>query len=288
MVEQSIQHSREEVLAIDPGNLKSGYVLVREAPDELGGLTILKFGVVPNEELRTLIDTSAYWTHVVLETPRPQGMPTASEVMDTLVEIGKFVERAGNRPWSFAFRGKIKVHLCGVANAKDPNVRQALIDHFGGDSTSIGSKKCPTCHGKGKRGVTKLICTVCKGACTIATSKDCTSCKGVGRKIIGRGPAGKSVDCDRCDGSGNKITEHKCSNCKGIGTKGAEPNDCEDCSGSGWEFPPGPLHGLNSHVWPALGVAIWWLATRDETQKITLVDSSKMRQERERNAPSKD
>jgi hypothetical protein len=274
----------EEILAIDPGNIKSGYVYVTENPRVPGGMTIEHFGVLPNAEIREMIEGSSINTNVIMETPRPQGMPTASEVMDTLLEIGRFVEISGQRPWGFAFRGKIKLHLCGSVTAKDPNVRQALIDYFGGDSVAVGNKKCQTCHGKGTRGVTKLDCDVCKGACRIATDKECVSCKGHGNKLTGAKSDRVVINCEKCGSTGKVQVERNCQNCNGKGTKGTMPTECHECSGSGWEFPPGPLHGVTSHVWPALAVALWWLDTREEIQKITLVDSSKLRQERERNA----
>jgi hypothetical protein len=37
------------------------------------------------------------------------------------------------------FRRDVKLHLCGSARAKDPNIRQALLDRFG----PVGTKKAP-------------------------------------------------------------------------------------------------------------------------------------------------
>jgi hypothetical protein len=74
--------------------------------------------------------------------------------MDTLIQIGRIIDtcEAQQVPWSMVFRGPVKLHLTGKMNSKDANVRQALIDRFGGDSKAIGGKKCSTCHGKGWRG----------------------------------------------------------------------------------------------------------------------------------------
>jgi len=36
----------------------------------------------------------------------------------------------------------VKLHLCGSARAKDTNIRQALIDRYGG-SAAIGKKAAP-------------------------------------------------------------------------------------------------------------------------------------------------
>jgi hypothetical protein len=59
------------------------------------------------------------------------------------VWIGRFVE-AWRGSYTLMFRREVKLHLCGQARAKDPNVRQALIDRFGpGREKAIGTKKQP-------------------------------------------------------------------------------------------------------------------------------------------------
>jgi len=35
------------------------------------------------------------------------------------------------------------MHICGSARAKDQNIRQALIDRYGGKETAIGKKQNP-------------------------------------------------------------------------------------------------------------------------------------------------
>lgn len=41
------------------------------------------------------------------------------------------------------FRRDIKLHLCNSVRAKDANIRQALIDRYGGKEKAIGKKKSP-------------------------------------------------------------------------------------------------------------------------------------------------
>jgi hypothetical protein len=43
----------------------------------------------------------------------------------------------------FVYRREVKTNLCGSMKAKDGNVRQALIDRFGGKEKAIGKKKTP-------------------------------------------------------------------------------------------------------------------------------------------------
>ena len=45
-------------------------------------------------------------------------------------------------PISRIGRKAVKIHLCGSMRAKDPNIRQALIDRYGG-SSAIGRKATP-------------------------------------------------------------------------------------------------------------------------------------------------
>lgn len=40
-------------------------------------------------------------------------------------------------------RLKVKVHLCHDSRAKDANIRQAILDRFGGKAVAIGSKRQP-------------------------------------------------------------------------------------------------------------------------------------------------
>ena len=40
-------------------------------------------------------------------------------------------------------RRAVKLHLCRTSTAKDTNIRQAIIDLYGGPITAIGNKKNP-------------------------------------------------------------------------------------------------------------------------------------------------
>jgi len=68
------------------------------------------------------------------------GMPVGNETFETCLWIGRFEEAFNpSRDSLRCYRKDIKLHLCGTTRAKDPNVRQALIDRLG----KPGTKKNP-------------------------------------------------------------------------------------------------------------------------------------------------
>ena len=127
------------ILAIDPGNTHSGWCVID--PDTRRPL---QFGKTENNELLNLVygKTDAgldvdYCDPVYIEMigHYGTGMPAGKTVFDTCVWIGRFIEAVGADPAhgqhaTLVLRPTVKAHLCGSAKAKDPNVRQALIDRF--------------------------------------------------------------------------------------------------------------------------------------------------------------
>ena len=69
-------------------------------------------------------------------------MPVGREVFETVYWIGRFAQAAQPVEHTLVSRGAVKMHLCGSKRAKDSNIRQALIDRFGG-SAAIGRKADP-------------------------------------------------------------------------------------------------------------------------------------------------
>lgn len=123
------------VLAIDPGPVASAFVRY----DDRAARPI-DFAKVDNSELLpscALLDAD----HLAVEMIASYGMAVGAEVFSTCLWIGRFVER-WSRPHTLVYRREVKLHLCGAANAKDANIRQALIDRFGpGKERAIGRIK---------------------------------------------------------------------------------------------------------------------------------------------------
>lgn len=119
------------ILAIDPGTHQSGYVFFRDGKPE-------DCGVAPNSDLRGII--LGHLGPVVIEMIASYGMAVGKEVFETCLWIGRFIECTDNENYRLIYRKDVKMHLCGTAKAKDANVRQALIDKFGGQDKAIGKK----------------------------------------------------------------------------------------------------------------------------------------------------
>lgn len=163
---------RTQILAIDPGNEKSGVVRFEVDDRELYGVKIIESnGAMDNENLLEYIVMNRLrdcW--VAIETPKPMGMAVAGQTMETLIFIGRLCETVDNLDkqhetgidWSYVFRMDVKLHLCGQSRAKDTNVTQAIKDRFGGCQKPV---KCDDCKGRGKsgRGKAKAPCEPCSG-----------------------------------------------------------------------------------------------------------------------------
>jgi hypothetical protein len=130
------------IMAIDPGPTHSAW-LVSDAQDE-----IRSFARWPNEELIGTLrgelhgGLSADVQVVVIEKVEGFGMAVGAEVFETVYWSGRFAEAVHPRAVDRIGRRAVKLHLCGQARAKDPNIRQALIDRYGG-SAAIGRKATP-------------------------------------------------------------------------------------------------------------------------------------------------
>lgn len=134
-----------KVLAIDPGNIKSGYVIAEY--DENDITRVLRVGKVENAEMMKIIAESAEMDFAI-EMIAGMGMTVGKEVFDTCVWIGRFLERALTRNFrtmQYIYRREEKLCLCGSARAKDANIRQALADRYapGQPNFGKGTKKQP-------------------------------------------------------------------------------------------------------------------------------------------------
>lgn len=126
------------IIAIDPGTTQSGVV-------QFVNGKVTASGVWANDDLRNLVAGGNPDT-IAIEMIASYGMPVGAEVFETCLWIGRLIERScdgGNGRVRLIYRRDVKQHLCHSVKAKDANVRQALIDKWGGKAAAIGTKKQP-------------------------------------------------------------------------------------------------------------------------------------------------
>ena len=100
--------------------------------------------IVPNEHLLSELafgNNSAYDV-AAIEMVACFGMAVGREVFETCLWIGRFYERLHCTP-ELVYRQQVKLHHCHSNKAKDANIRQALLDRFGGKHVAIGNKANP-------------------------------------------------------------------------------------------------------------------------------------------------
>ena len=125
------------ILAIDPGNKESAYVLYENG-------VCHEAGKVENHKLLIEIIPMLGFDHAAIEVVRSMGMVVGQEVFDTCIWIGRFIQKIHETTeWRggehqnerieahHITRANVKMFLCNSMRAKDKNIRQALIDIFG-------------------------------------------------------------------------------------------------------------------------------------------------------------
>lgn len=134
------------ILAIDPGNVESGVVLM-----DICTLKPIVAEKINNDELLDNIYSGAYddYYNVAIEKIASYGMPVGETTFDTCIWIGRFYEAIKNKypgvDVDFIYRKDEKMNLCNSMKAKDSNIIQALIDRFAPNTPNKGkgSKKEP-------------------------------------------------------------------------------------------------------------------------------------------------
>lgn len=126
-----------DIVAIDPGNRESAWCrLVNGVP--------VRFAKEDNAEVvkKLKIMRADYCDALVVEKIESFGMAVGAEVFETVFWSGRFCEAWAPHVFERIGRKDVKLHLCHSMRAKDANIRQAIIDRFGGPE-AIGKKKSP-------------------------------------------------------------------------------------------------------------------------------------------------
>lgn len=132
------------IIAIDPGNVESGFVILND------DLSINSKSKVSNYQL---LDTIKYVlsntekADIAIEMVASYGMAVGATVFETCVWIGRFKQEIFELGYEsqFIYRKDEKLNLCGSMKARDSNIIQALIDRFAPNTRNKGkgTKKEP-------------------------------------------------------------------------------------------------------------------------------------------------
>lgn len=136
-----------KLLCIDPGPTTSGVVLL-DADGEPRPRVINAIAKCENAEILSMLahynDDDDGPLTVVTERFACMGMAVGEETLEAVHWGGRFHQEAD--AWHYPVfrikRHEVKMALCGSTRAKDGNIRQAIIDLYGGES-AIGTKKNP-------------------------------------------------------------------------------------------------------------------------------------------------
>ncbi len=130
-------------LAIDPGSEHSALVKLNDKGFPYWFAKVDNAAArVETVRSRIHIGPQGQIDHLAIEMIASYGMPVGKEVFDTCLWIGRIIE-AWSGPFTLVYRREVKMFLCGNNAAKDGNIRQALIDRYGGKVAAIGNKRSP-------------------------------------------------------------------------------------------------------------------------------------------------
>ncbi len=112
------------ILAVDPGTTQSAFVVYN-------GVRVIDHGFVANEYLLARIVAREFGDCplTVIEKIEAMGMAVGKETFETVFWAGRFAQASEH--FTGVTRRQVKLHLCGTMRAKDPNIRQVLLDRFG-------------------------------------------------------------------------------------------------------------------------------------------------------------
>jgi hypothetical protein len=133
------------LLAIDPGSEQSA--LVWYSPK---GHMVLMSRKYRNEDVLEILHAQNTASsrhidanHLAIEMAESFGAKVWAQVFETVLWTGRFVEAWGGDDFSLVTRREVKLHVTGSGRAKDGQVRQCLIERWGGQEVAIGTKVQP-------------------------------------------------------------------------------------------------------------------------------------------------
>lgn len=158
------------ILGIDPGSTKSGWILLEDQIPK-------QWGWDENHKVAAKVKALSNKTMLAVEYMHPRGQLMSKDALATMFELGRMTASIVDQKDIHKIdRKDVKMYLLGRANGTDPMIRQTIIDLYGGDAVAIGGRKCPRCKGKGWNGRDHDICTDCHCAQTKVGSSPVIGC----------------------------------------------------------------------------------------------------------------
>lgn len=129
------------LIAIDPGDVQSGYVKVAYDCSTFEVKKIIDKGKVENSQIYDVLNTD-YSYDLAVEMIASYGMAVGATVFETCVKIGQFIQFALDVGYAEdiqrVYRKDEKLTLCHSLKAKDANITQALIDRYAPGQPNMG------------------------------------------------------------------------------------------------------------------------------------------------------
>lgn len=123
------------ILAIDPGNEKSGYVVFDEITEK-----IIEIGKIPNFELYNKIPELAKICSFCCIEQISAYSQVGSSVIDTCVWIGLFMGKFDIKRTELFFRKTIVAYHTGSPKGNDGAIRNVMISRFGNGNPRVRQK----------------------------------------------------------------------------------------------------------------------------------------------------
>lgn len=131
---------KRTLLLIDPGSALSAVVGYDPTTK-----IILGKCKIPNEDVFELLRKDTICKHLVIEMAESFGAKVWSQVFETVWWTGRFTEAwvCTGRTYTRIGRRAVKMTLTGSPRAKDGQIRNVLIDRFGGKDVAVGKRSSP-------------------------------------------------------------------------------------------------------------------------------------------------
>lgn len=133
-----------KVLAIDPGDKESGFVIIQPTKDRRlnSKFSLIRHGNIPNFDLLKIITSNSEGVEVgLIEMIQSYGKPVGESIFNTCRWIGKFELRMNDNSWRTALvfrKSIINFHLSSAA-VKNPDslIRKKMMAKYPQESKGI-------------------------------------------------------------------------------------------------------------------------------------------------------